>query len=211
MLLSLYIAPIGDLLRSLDIDFHLYTDDTQLYVTFKSNNSDDLIAAKLKIEECVCQLDEWLTMNKLNLNSDKTEILMFSARHRPGPSLTSIYVCDDVIDLSTKAKNIGVIIDSNVAMEPQVSSICKSGFYYLRKISKIRKYLKCAEILVHTLVPSRLDYANALLYGISNTSLERIQKVQNAAARIVTLTRKRDHLTPVLFNLHWLPINERIE
>ena len=55
------------------------------------------------------------------------------------------------------------------------------------------------------------DYANALLYGISNTSLERIQKVQNAAARIVTLTRKRDHITPVLYNLHWLPIKERIE
>ena len=51
MLFSLYIAPIGDLLRSLDIDFHLYADDTQLYVTFKSNNSDDLIAAKLKIED----------------------------------------------------------------------------------------------------------------------------------------------------------------
>ena len=212
MLFSLYTAPIGDLLRSLDIDFHLYADDTQLYVTFKSNNSDDLIAAKLKIEECVCQLDEWLTMNKLKLNSDKTEILMFSARHRPSPSLSSIYVCDDVIDLSTKAKNIGVIMDSNVTMESQVSSICKSGFYYLRKISRIRKYLnfKCAEILVHALVISRLDYANALLYGISNTSLERIQKVQNAAARIVTLTRKRDHITPVLYKLHWLPIKERL-
>ena len=174
MLFSLYIAPIGDLLRSLGIDFHLYADDTQLYVTFKSNNSGDLIAAKLKIEECVCQLDEWLTMNKLKLNSDKTEILMFSSRH----------LCDDVTDLSTKAKNIGVIMDSNVTMESQVSSICKSGFYYLTKIIEIRKYLhfKCAKILVHALVTSRLDYANALLYGISNTCLERIQKVQNAAA-----------------------------
>ena len=49
-------------------------------------------------------------MNKLKLNSDKTEILMLSARHRLSPSLSSIYVCDDVIDLSTKAKNIGVIM-----------------------------------------------------------------------------------------------------
>ena len=50
-----------------------------------------------------------------------------------------------------------------------------------------------------------------LLYGISNTSLERTQKVHNAAARIVILTRIRDHITPVLYNLHWLPIKERIE
>ena len=61
------------------------------------------------------------------------------------------------------------------------------------------------------MVTSRLDYANALLYGISNTSLERIQKVQNAAARIVTLTSNRDHITSVLYNLHWLAIKERIE
>jgi hypothetical protein len=94
MLFSLYIAPIGDLMRSLGIDFHLYADDTQLYVTFKSNNPDDLIVAKSKIEECVRELYEWLTMNKLKLNSDKTEILVFSARHRPSPSLSYINVCD---------------------------------------------------------------------------------------------------------------------
>ena len=64
---------------------------------------------------------------------------------------------------------------------------------------------------MHALVTFRLDYANALLYGISNTSLERIQKVQNAAGRVVTLTRKRDHITPVLYILHWLPVKERIE
>ena len=67
-------------------------------------------------------------MNKLKLNSDKTEILMFSDRHRLSPSLSSIYVSDDVIDLSTKAKNIGVIMDSNVTREPHASSFCKSEF-----------------------------------------------------------------------------------
>ena len=156
-------------MRSLGIDFHLYADDTQLYVTFKSNNPDDLIVAKSKIEECVRELDEWLTMNKLKLNSDKTEILVFSARHLPSPSLSYINVCDDVIGLSTKARNIGIIMDSNVTMESQVSTICKSGFYYLRKISKVRKYLilKSAEILVHALVTSRLDFGNALLHGLS--------------------------------------------
>ncbi|CAB3984878.1 Hypothetical predicted protein [Paramuricea clavata] len=153
-------------------------------------------------------------MNKLKLNSDKTEILVFSARHRPSPSLSYINVCDDVIGLSTKARNVGIIMDSNVTMESQVLTICKSGFYYLRKISKVPKYLslKSAEILVHALVTSRrLNFGNALLHGLSNTALERIEKVQNAAARIVTLTRKRDHITPVLFNLHWQLIKERIQ
>ena len=180
MLFSLYIAPLGDLMRSLGIEFHIYADDTQLYITFKSADPDKLIAAKFKIEKCVRILDKWLTMNKLKLNSDKTEILVLSARHRPCPSFSSITICDDVIGLSPKAGNIGVIMDSNLTMEVQVATICKSGFYYLRKINKIREYLslKSAEILVHALVTSRLDFGNALLYGLSNTLLVRIQKVQ---------------------------------
>lgn len=83
--------------------------------------------------------------------------------------------------------------------------------YHLRKISKIRKYLgfKSAETHVHALVTSRLDFCNAMLYGLNNY-LERIQKVQNAAARIVTLTRKRGHISPALFKLYWSPMRERI-
>ena len=149
------------------------------------------------------------------LNVNLTVIKRRYARRRPCPSLSlsSISICDDVIGLSPKARNIGVILmDPNLTMEVQVTTICKSGFYYSRKINKIREYfsLKSAETLVHALVTSRLDFGNALLYGLSNTHLERIQKVQNAAARIVTLKRKRDHITPVLFKLHWLPIKERI-
>ena len=67
--------------------------------------------------------------------SAKTEMPVLSARHRPSPSLSSITICDDVIGLSPKARNIGVIMDSNLTMEVQVTTICKSGFYYLRKIN----------------------------------------------------------------------------
>jgi hypothetical protein len=83
---------------------------------------------------------------------------------------------------------------------------------HLRKISKIRKYLssKSGETLVHALVTSQSDFSNALLYGLTNNLIDRIQKVQNAAAGIITLSRKRDHITPTLFKLHWLPIQERI-
>ena len=77
--------------------------------------------------------------------SAKTEMPVLSARHRPCPSLSSITICDDVIGLSPKARNIGVIMDSNLTMEVQVTTICKSGFYYLRKINKIRKYLRLLE------------------------------------------------------------------
>ena len=68
-----------------------------------------------------------------------------------------------------------------------------------------------AEKLVHAFLTSRLDYCNSLLSGCLNTSLKTLQLVQNAAACVLTKTRKRDHITPILASLHWLPVKSRIE
>ena len=78
----------------------------------------------------------------------------------------------------------------------------------LKKIADIRRYLEkqAAEKLIHAFVASRLDYCNSLLAGIPETSLAKLQRVQNIAARILTGTRKYDHMTPVLYKLHWLPV-----
>jgi hypothetical protein len=83
-------------------------------------------------------------------------------------------------------------------MDQYVSSVCKSAFYHLRNISRIRKLW----------LPS--DFCNSLLYGLPKYSIDRLQSVQNAAARVVTLTRKYVHITPILFDLHWLPMEQRI-
>ena len=73
------------------------------------------------------------------------------------------------------------------------------------------KYLteESCKTLVHTLVTSRLDYGQTLLYGLPQTALQRLQKAQNCAARLITRTRKYEHITPVLQRLHWLPVHLR--
>ena len=82
----------------------------------------------------------------------------------------------------------------------------------LINISKIRKYLteETTEILVRAFVSSKLDYCNSLLYGLPKHTISSLQSVQNTAARIVTLTKKFDHITPVLIQLHWLPVHFQI-
>ena len=99
-----------------------------------------------------------------------------------------------------------------MSMENHIAAMCKSAFYHLRNISRIRKYLSLhtAEMLVHTFVSSRLDFCNSLLFGMPKQTLKKLQHVQNVATWIVTLTRKCEHITPVLYKLHWLPIEERI-
>ena len=87
------------------------------------------------------------------------------------------------------------------------NTIAKSCRYYLRCIGRIRKYLSDddCKTLVHALVTSRLDYGNVLLLGLPEATLNVLQRVQNCAARIITRTRLRNHTTPVLLDLHWLP------
>lgn len=85
--------------------------------------------------------------------------------------------------------------------------------FQLRQIRLIKRCLpqESVHILVKAFVSSRLDYCNSLLYGISQGLLDKVQGLQNAAARLVTGKRKYDHITPVLRDLHWLPIRQRIE
>ena len=97
-------------------------------------------------------------------------------------------------------------------MVEHVKKICKTSYYHLRNISKIRKYLteETTEILVLAFISSKLDYCNSLLYGLPKHMISSLQSVQNTAARIVTLAKKFDHIIPVLIQLHWLPVHFRI-
>ena len=100
-----------------------------------------------------------------------------------------------------------------MSMLPHVKFVCKTALYHLRNIARIRKFLsvKTTEILVHAFVSSKLDYCNSLLYNIPKYVLNKLQFVQNAAARLITCSRKYDHITPILIDLHWLTIAERIK
>ncbi|XP_062584125.1 uncharacterized protein LOC134245899 [Saccostrea cucullata] len=89
-------------------------------------------------------------------------------------------------------------------MEKQVASIVKTCNYHLRNIGRIRSFISTDARLSCSLVTSRLDYGNRILFGLNKSSVERLQKIQNNAARLITKKRKRDHITLILVGLHWL-------
>ncbi|KAI5618349.1 hypothetical protein C0J50_22331, partial [Silurus asotus] len=94
-----------------------------------------------------------------------------------------------------------------------INQVTKTAFFHLRNISKLRNMLSIsdAEKLVHAFMTSRIDYCNALLGGCPASLINKLQLVQNAAARVLTGARKYDHITPILSSLHWLPVKFRID
>jgi hypothetical protein len=119
---------------------------------------------------------------------------------------------DTSIVPSDSVRNLGTVFDKHMAMQGFVNSICAKCNFHLRRISSIRDHLTTAacKSVVVSLVLSSLDYCNALLAGLPVSQLARLQRIQNWAARLVTKTHKYDHITPVLRELHWLPVSERI-
>ena len=124
----------------------------------------------------------------------------------------SITVGGHAIKSANAARNLGVWIGENLPMVHQIQ-VCKSAYFKIRNISRIRPFLtqEAAQILMQALILSRLDYANALYYGLPDSLIQKLQHVQNAAAHLVCQVRKYDHITPVLKSLHWLPVWQRIE
>ena len=134
LLYSMYTSPLSDIASKHELSFHFYADDTQLYVTFETSSLNDMELSKCKLEACVREIDTWMLLNRLKLNKDKTELLVISSLHLARPALAHIHVCDERVLASSKASNIGVLFDESLSMAPQVTAICKSAFYHLRKL-----------------------------------------------------------------------------
>ena len=114
---------------------------------------------------------------------------------------------------SSTVYDLGFLLDSQLTTKDHVSALCRSCFWQQRQLRLVRSSLTSdtAKTLVHAFVSSRLDYCNSLLYGVGDGLLKKLQAVQNAASRIVTGAKTFDHITPVLRDLHWLPVRQRIK
>ena len=210
MLFSDYSSPVAALIRSHGIAAQCYADDTQLYVSFEPSEEAETLE---KLERCIEDLRGWMNRNRLKLNDSKTEFIIFGTTSKLSSILTtSVRVGDENIKAVKHVRNIGAYFDNELKMTIQVKNMCKSAWLNLYNISKIRNYLTQdqAKTLVHAYVTSKLDANNSLLAGITVVQIKQLQRVQNAAAKLITKRKKYDHVTPLLYELHWLPIEDRI-
>ena len=213
ILFILYSSPMHDIPPRFSVCDHYYADDTQFYTSFNLS-AEGQCEAYRSMAGCIAEARLWMTANKLKLNEAKTEaLLVYAVSSKRKPALTPLMVGGETIQLATTVRNLGVTLDSHLTLDAHVRSVCKKAFFHLYRISRIRKYLtqSATRQLVHAFVTAQLDYGNSLLAGLPAIRLDRLQRVQNAAARLIIGSRKYDPISPHLKALHWLPVRQRID
>ena len=212
VLFVLYTTPLSSLIKTHAVDHKLYADDTQLQ---KSSSPTSIQTLPTTMQSCTTDIKTWMDDNQLKLNDEKTEALLFASGSLkiPDPIPSGVNVGSHFIPFCKSARNLGVILDSELSMRDHVKSVCQLANYELRRLSSIRRYLtrEAAKTLVTSCVLSRLDYCNSLLMGSPQKSIQPMQKIQNWAARLILGASFRHPTTPLLKTLHWLPISERIK
>ena len=201
LLFNIYMLPLAQIMEDHNISYHTYADDTQLYISVSSHDYSPLFS----LSKCIHQINEWMCQNFLQLNADNTEVIVFGPQNER--SKISAHLNSMSLTSTDKARNLGVIIDSDLKFNNHLKLITKSAYYHLKNIARIKGFLSKEDMekLVHAFIFSRLDYCNGVFTGLNKKSIRQLQLIQNAAARVLTNTRKMDHVTPVLRSLHWLP------
>ena len=189
----------------------MYADDTQLYIFMRNGN---LAVALENLSLCLDGIMSWNLGNMLECNPSKTQTTHFSSRFSPAEPISSIKVGDHYVPPTSVVRDLGVALDSHLTLSfvPNVNNTCRAPSRSFHSVGRIRKYLSQAdtERIVHAFILSKLDYCDSALYGIPSSGIEKLQRLQNTAARLSVCKRKTDHITPVLQKLHWLPVKDRI-
>jgi len=168
ILFSCYMSPISFIANTFGVGIQQYADDTQLYVSLTPT---DMHARQSRLSDCLSALHSWFCHNGLALNSTKSESILIGTRQRLRtlPAIASPIIAGTPIPFSDTIKTLGDTLDPNLTLNKHVSLLSRSIHFYIRALRHIRPALteSMAATLGASLVQSRLDYADSIMYGMS--------------------------------------------
>jgi hypothetical protein len=196
------------------VNEQLFADDKQANTRVRVNNitaATDLLAA------CVGDVADCCASRRLQLNPTKSEIAWFGSHANlsriANDDACSLMIGADTIKPSDVVRDLGVLLDSELTMKQHVGKVASVCYFHLRRLRQVRRMLgpDVTKTLVSAFVFSRLDYCNAVLAGLPKSTTNTLQRVQNAAARLVLDLGPRDGVTSAMRQLHWLPVRYRVK
>ena len=188
-----------------------FADDSNGSKTFSLQFQFNIL--KNDVAKCMAEISHWMNIQFLKINPDKTEIILFHPKSLEDKVIIKgTFIGNQCIRFSREVKNVGVWLDEQLNLKTHVNKIVSHSFKLLKDIGRVRNVLseKHTESLVHAVISSRLDQCNSLFINMSKDNIKKLQKVQNAAARLVTKKQKRDSISSTLKKLHWLKVESRI-
>ena len=168
ILINIYLSPLLDIFdRYLDINFHIYADDIQIYCNLPDPSTNISI-----LNNCLDEISDWLASNAFSLNTSKTTVLLIKAP-TTSTNITSIRINNQIIKYSSTAQNIGIIFDQKLSFSQYTTSLSKSIYHTLHTIRLIRPFIttNLAELLVTSIIRPKsntatLHYTDFHLYYI---------------------------------------------
>ena len=209
VLFNIYVHSLPKFIQSFGFMSSNYADDTNTRLRFSLMFQYHNITQRLP--ELLKEIKSWMSEHFLKLNPDKTEVIIFT----PESSKKLIGLAHPhtgCISFNNCVKLLGVNLDDTLSLETHVNDIVSSCYYHLRCIGKIKNRLPSKELqlLVQSVISSKLDYCNVILIGINKNLIQKLQKVQNAAARLIYKLPKRSSVRQEIWKLHWLRVDQRI-
>ena len=168
----------------------------QSYLSLKPSNTNSIAKCKQSLKACIKDIHKWMRTNKLKLNNEKTEVLLFGTRQqleKLGEDNTfEIKLGSEVIKPTPSARNLGFHVEAQLKSQIHITKICGTAHSTIKNIARVQNLLtsEAAKITIQGLVISKFDYCNGLLLGVSAHQMNKLQIVQNMCCRIIKNLRK---------------------
>ena len=174
----------------------------------------ELDAAIEKLEQDLHIVAQWCCENHLLINPDKTKLLFLGTRQMSSrlPEDPEVVFLGKTLKPTESAKDLGVFLDPHLTYDHHISCVMSSCFAKFCQINRVKRSFdqETPELLITSLVFSKMLYCSSVWSNTTLQNINRLQSIQNFASKIVTNSRKFDHLTPLLRELNWLPVKEQL-